>query len=52
MPMLREAPVSNDTYEILALKYAERLDRHRAESFMTPEPTTTPPPIRWTTSSG
>jgi glyoxylase-like metal-dependent hydrolase (beta-lactamase superfamily II) len=27
-----------DTYEILAIKYAERLDRFRAESFITPEP--------------
>jgi glyoxylase-like metal-dependent hydrolase (beta-lactamase superfamily II) len=30
--------VSSDTYEIMAIKYAERLDRQRAESFMTPDP--------------
>jgi glyoxylase-like metal-dependent hydrolase (beta-lactamase superfamily II) len=30
--------MTTETYEILAVKYAERLDRFRAESFITPAP--------------
>jgi glyoxylase-like metal-dependent hydrolase (beta-lactamase superfamily II) len=32
----RHAPMTTETYEILAIKYAERTDRFRAESFIMP----------------
>src|SRR6476660_10205452 len=32
----RQAPMTTETYEILAVKYAERTERFRAESFIIP----------------